>query len=210
MARQQLPLAPPTPPGGDGGGFSSPFNYQLSRTAPACASARAASLPARSNTLRELLFPQVALTGTSAGQAPLPTRCPSHRPSLPRRPARLPQQPAISSRSLRGTRKGNVKHRLVSLRRGHPLPSVVAGTNSPSGHRGSEVGISRIRVPCDPWKRVDHLKLETHCQLKSGVRFKLGLWPHDLKQTPPLPGCLSDGGGVPRWRLGCRRLCSKL
>lgn len=50
----------PPPGGGDGGGggSSGPFNYQLSRsTAPACASARAASFPARSNTLRELLFP---------------------------------------------------------------------------------------------------------------------------------------------------------
>lgn len=118
----------PPPPdgggsGGGGGGSSGPFNYQLSRSTAAGVRLRPRRLPPRySNTLWELLFPPAAQTGSSAGQAPLPTRGPSHRPSLSQRPNRLPQRPAISSRSLRGTRKGNMKLHLISLRRGHPPP----------------------------------------------------------------------------------------
>ncbi|XP_045708199.1 basic salivary proline-rich protein 4-like [Phyllostomus hastatus] len=118
-----LPPPPDGGSGGGGGGSSGPFNYQLSRSTAAGVRLRPRRLPPRySNTLWELLFPPAAQTGSSAGQAPLPTRGPSHRPSLSQRPNRLPQRPAISSRSLRGTRKGNMKLHLISLRRGHPPP----------------------------------------------------------------------------------------
>ncbi|XP_055254775.1 uncharacterized protein LOC129538583 [Moschus berezovskii] len=135
-------LAPPTPPKRRrrrrllGSLQLSAEPQHRSRRAPP--PAPPSSLPARSNTLRELLCPpRLGLTVLVRGTGPpLPTRGSSHRPSppLPSPPtpppppprhcrARLPpQRPATSSRSLRGTRKGNVRLRLVSLRRGHRLP----------------------------------------------------------------------------------------
>ncbi|XP_071475532.1 uncharacterized protein [Marmota flaviventris] len=91
-------------------------------------------LPARSNTLWELLFPLAPARWSVRGTGPAAYSGAITSPLPPQVSDQLPKRPQISSRSLRGTRKGTVGLRLVSLRRGHPLPSVVAGTNSPSGH----------------------------------------------------------------------------
>lgn len=106
---------------------------------------------------------QLWLTGWSTKKAPQLTRGTTRRPSLPQRPARLPERPATSSLSLRGTRKGNVVLRLVSLRRGHPLPSLVAGTNSPWVTGELKVEFHGSGLPVTLEREDDHPKSEPPC-----------------------------------------------
>lgn len=161
---------------------------------------------------RGLLCPEAPACGIFRRTSPATYLQPSISPLPPRRSAPLGEQPRVSFRSLQGTRKGTVALHLVSLRWGHPRPSALAGTKFHFGSpRDLIVKNSQSRAPRDPWSRKPPHQVKTpSANSKSGLRFKLGLRPPDPCQAPPLPGCLSDGGGVPRWRRGCRRLCLKL
>lgn len=92
-------------------------------------------------------LPSACADGLVRGPGPAPYSRPITSPLPTLTPGSTSRRPATSSRSLRGTRKGNVKLPSISLRRGHPRPSVVAGTNSLSGHPRPEVESSPVRVP---------------------------------------------------------------
>lgn len=159
-----------------------------------------------------LLCPEAPACRISRRTSPATYLQPNISPLPPRRSAPLGEQRPVSFRSLQGTRKGTVALHLVSLRWGHPRPSALAGTKFHFGSpRDLIVKNAQSRVLVTPGQGNHHPQVKTpSANSKSGLRFKLGLRPPDPCQAPPLPGCLSDGGGVPRWRRGCRRLCLKL